>query len=93
MSAYQREEQNNTRLEELASKISSLRSVTNDIHAQASDYSLIDSTTDTVGNMMSSVRGSASKLGRSLKAGHPIWRTVGIALAIILLLWFLFKFL
>lgn len=44
MSAYQREEQNNTRLEELASKISTLRSVTNDIHAQSSDYSLIDST-------------------------------------------------
>lgn len=49
MSAYQREEQNNTRLEELASKISSLRSVTNDIHAQASDYSLIDSTVSMVG--------------------------------------------
>lgn len=41
---------------------------------------------------MSSVKGSASKLGRSLKAGHPVWRTVGIALAIVILLWFLFKF-
>ncbi|ODQ65621.1 hypothetical protein NADFUDRAFT_50906 [Nadsonia fulvescens var. elongata DSM 6958] len=90
--AYQREEQNNHRLEELASKLSSLRNVTNDIHARASDYSMIDQASDSMSELMTSVKGSAVKLTRSIQAGHPIMKMVGLALAIFFLFYMLYKF-
>lgn len=42
--AYERERQNNSRLEELASKVSALRGVTIDIYDNARDQHVIDST-------------------------------------------------
>ena len=42
--AYERERQNNARLDELSSKVSALRGVTVDIYDQASSQGLIDST-------------------------------------------------
>lgn len=42
--AYERERQNNARLDELSHKVSALRGVTVDIYDQASSHSLIDST-------------------------------------------------
>ena len=42
--AYERERQNNARLDELASKVSALRGVTIDIFDDAREHSVIDST-------------------------------------------------
>lgn len=42
--AYERERQNNSRLDELASKVSALRGVTIDIYDNARDQAVIDST-------------------------------------------------
>ena len=42
--AYERERQNNSRLDELASKVSALRGVTIDIYDNARDQTIIDST-------------------------------------------------
>lgn len=42
--AYERERQNNARLDELSSKVSALRGVTVDIYDQASSHSLIENT-------------------------------------------------
>ncbi|USP79631.1 uncharacterized protein yc1106_06905 [Curvularia clavata] len=44
MSAYEREQQNDSRLDELASKVSALRGVTIDIYDSARDQHVIDST-------------------------------------------------
>ncbi|TGZ84297.1 hypothetical protein EX30DRAFT_302324 [Ascodesmis nigricans] len=41
--AYERERQNNLRLEELRSKVSAIRDVTIDIYDNARDHRLIDS--------------------------------------------------
>ncbi|KAI5778184.1 hypothetical protein EDC01DRAFT_623196 [Geopyxis carbonaria] len=40
--AYERERQNNSRLDELASKVSALRGVTVDIYDNARDHEIID---------------------------------------------------
>ncbi|EDU49448.1 snare complex subunit protein [Pyrenophora tritici-repentis] len=40
--AYEREQQNNSRLDELASKVSALRGVTIDIYDNARDQGVID---------------------------------------------------
>ena len=42
--AYERERQNNARLDELSNKVSALRGVTVDIYDQASSHSLIENT-------------------------------------------------
>ena len=42
--AYERERQNNARLDELSAKVSALRGVTVDIYDNARDHQLIDST-------------------------------------------------
>lgn len=42
--AYERERQNNARLDELASKVSALRGVTIDIFDDAREHGVIDST-------------------------------------------------
>lgn len=42
--AYERERQNNARLDELSSKVSALRGVTIDIYRDADDHTVIGST-------------------------------------------------
>lgn len=44
MSAYEREQQNDSRLDELASKVSALRGVTVDIYDSARDQHVLDNT-------------------------------------------------
>ena len=78
------EHQNDQRLNELAGKLASIRQVTNDIYTQAADHSIIDSATETFGSMLATVRSSCTRLMRAARAGHPIFKTVGLALAVIL---------
>ncbi len=47
--AYERERQNNSRLDELAGKVSALRGVTVDIYDNARNHELIDSNVRIVG--------------------------------------------
>lgn len=86
------EQRNDDRLHDLAGKLASIRQVTNDIYTQASDHSIIDSATETFGSMLGSVRSSGARLVRAARAGHPVFKTVGMALAIILLIYMLFNY-
>ncbi|CDO52191.1 similar to Saccharomyces cerevisiae YKL006C-A SFT1 Intra-Golgi v-SNARE, required for transport of proteins between an early and a later Golgi compartment [Geotrichum candidum] len=89
--SYQREEQNDRRLQELSTKISLLRNVTNDIYAEAQDQSYIDSAQESMNKLFTSVKTSSGRLLRSAKAGHPVFKTAGLAIFIILLLYFVYK--
>lgn len=85
------ESQNDARLNELAGTLRSIRGVTEDIYAQASDSSVIDSATSTFSSLFGSVRSSASKLGQAAKAGHPVFKLAAIILAAILVFFLVFR--
>ncbi|KAF1912084.1 hypothetical protein BDU57DRAFT_505976 [Ampelomyces quisqualis] len=70
--AYEREQQNDSRLNDLASKVSALRGVTIDIYDSARDQHAIDSTSETFSSFSSSLKGSASRLARMAQAGNKV---------------------
>ncbi|KAL7793108.1 hypothetical protein V8C37DRAFT_409789 [Trichoderma ceciliae] len=70
--AYERERQNNARLEELSSKVTALRGVTVDIYDNARAQDVIDNTSDTFTSMASQVKGSATRLTRMAASGNNI---------------------
>ncbi|KAI9708629.1 MAG: hypothetical protein M1820_003847 [Bogoriella megaspora] len=70
--SYERERQNNTRLDDLASKVSVLRGVTVDIYDNARDHTLIDSSTETFTSFSQSLKGSAGRLGRAAQSGNKV---------------------
>jgi blocked-early-in-transport protein 1 len=67
-----RNRQNNSRLDELASKVSALRGVTIDIYDNARDQSVLDSTSDTFSSFSTSLKGSASRLTRMAQSGNKV---------------------
>ncbi|KAF2279090.1 uncharacterized protein EI97DRAFT_372406 [Westerdykella ornata] len=87
--AYERERQNNSRLEELASKVSALRDVTIDIYDNARDQSVIDSTSETFSSFSTSLKGSATRLGRMAASGNKVavLKLAGIIVAVVLVLY------
>ncbi|KAI0509693.1 hypothetical protein F5B22DRAFT_311429 [Xylaria bambusicola] len=91
--AYERERQNNARLEELSAKVSSLRGVTVDIYDNARAQDVIDSTNDTFSSMSTQLKGSASRLGRMAAAGNKVavLKLSGIVIAAFLVLYYLVK--
>lgn len=70
--AFERERQNNARLEELSSKVSALRGVTIDIYDNARAHEVIDSTSETFSSMGTQLKGSASRLGRMAASGNKV---------------------
>ncbi|KFH47446.1 Protein transport protein-like protein [Hapsidospora chrysogenum ATCC 11550] len=70
--AYERERQNNARLDELSNKVSALRGVTVGIYDQASSQGLIDSTSDTFSTMGTQMKGSAGRLTRMAASGNKV---------------------
>ncbi|KAK0641215.1 hypothetical protein B0T16DRAFT_335971 [Cercophora newfieldiana] len=70
--AFERERQNNARLEELSSKVSALRGVTIDIYDSARNHEVIDSTSETFSSMGTQLKGSASRLGRMAASGNKV---------------------
>ncbi|KAI9666110.1 MAG: hypothetical protein M1821_004045 [Bathelium mastoideum] len=70
--SYERERQNNARLDSLANKVSALRGVTVDIYDNARDHTLIDSSTETFTSFSQSLRGSAGRLGRAAQSGNKV---------------------
>ncbi|KAF2971705.1 hypothetical protein GQX73_g1823 [Xylaria multiplex] len=91
--AYERERQNNARLEELSAKVSSLRGVTVDIYDNARAQDVIDSTTDTFSSMSTQLKGSAGRLGRMAAAGNKvaILKLSGIIIGVFLVLYYIAK--
>ncbi|THV70000.1 hypothetical protein D6C86_00345 [Aureobasidium pullulans] len=77
--AYERERQNNSRLDDLAGKVSALRGVTIDIYDNARDQGVIDSS------------GSAGRLTRMAQQGNKvaILKLAGIIIAVILVLYWI----
>ncbi|PSS03371.1 hypothetical protein BD289DRAFT_478544 [Coniella lustricola] len=91
--AYERERQNNSRLDELSAKVSALRGVTIDIYDNARDQAVIDNTSDTFSSMRSSLTGSASRLGRMAAAGNriAIFKLAAILIGCVLFLYYAWK--
>ncbi|KAL7622328.1 hypothetical protein AAE478_007832 [Parahypoxylon ruwenzoriense] len=91
--AYERERQNNARLEELSAKVSSLRGVTVDIYDNARAQDVIDHTSDTFSSMSSQLKGSAGRLGRMAASGNKvaILKLSGILVGTFLVLYYLLK--
>ncbi|KAK4989215.1 hypothetical protein LTR66_000430 [Elasticomyces elasticus] len=92
--AYERERQNNSRLDELASKVSALRGVTIDIYDNARDHRIIDSTSDTFSSFSTSLKGSAGRLGRMAQQGNKvaIFKLAAMISAVVIVLWWLSGF-
>ncbi|CAI4219935.1 unnamed protein product [Parascedosporium putredinis] len=70
--AYERERQNNSRLDELSSKVSALRGITVDIYDNARTQDVIDNTSETFSSMTTTLRGSATRLGRMAVSGNKV---------------------
>ncbi|KAF4122821.1 blocked early in transport 1 [Geosmithia morbida] len=93
--AYERERQNNSRLEELSNKVSTLRGVTVGIYDQASSQGLIDNTSDTFTTMGTQMKGSAGRLTRMAASGNKvaILKLAGIVIGSFLVLYYATKLL
>ncbi|KAI1322835.1 hypothetical protein F5Y16DRAFT_404016 [Xylariaceae sp. FL0255] len=91
--AYERERQNNSRLEELSSKVSALRGVTVDIYDNARAQDVIDHTSDTFSSMSTQLKGSAGRLGRMAASGNKvaILKLSGIVIGAFLVIYYLLK--
>ncbi|KAI4620228.1 uncharacterized protein J4E87_006417 [Alternaria ethzedia] len=89
--AYEREQQNNSRLDELASKVSALRGVTIDIYDNARDQHVIDSTSDTFSSFGTSLKGSATRLTRMASSGNKvaILKLAGIIIGTVVVLYWI----
>ncbi|KAK3174668.1 hypothetical protein OEA41_001914 [Lepraria neglecta] len=87
--AYDREQQNNSRLDELSSKVSALRGVTVNIYDNARDQHVIDNSSEVFSSMGSSIKGSAGRLGRMAQQGNKvaILKLSGIIIAVVVVLW------
>lgn len=91
--AYERERQNNSRLDELASKVTALRGVTIDIYDNAREQDIIDSTNDTFSSMSTQLKGSAGRLTRMAASGNrvAILKLSGIIIGVFIVLYYIFR--
>ncbi|KAL8757183.1 MAG: hypothetical protein Q9199_002407 [Rusavskia elegans] len=81
--------QNNSRLDELSSKISALRGVTIDIYDNARNQDVLDSSNEVFSSMTTSIKGSAGRLGRMAQSGNKIaiLKLAGMIVGIVIVLW------
>lgn len=88
--SYERERQNNARLEELSSKVSALRGVTIDIYDSARSQDVIDSTSETFSSMGTQLKGSATRLTRMAASGNKVavLKLSGIIIGVFLVLYY-----
>lgn len=91
--AYERERQNNARLDELSAKVSALRGVTIDIYDNARAQDVIDNTSETFSSMTTQMKGSAGRLTRMAASGNKvaILKLSGIVIGVFLVLYYAFK--
>ncbi|KAL9000729.1 MAG: hypothetical protein Q9169_000765 [Polycauliona sp. 2 TL-2023] len=92
--AYERERQNNSRLDELSSKISALRGVTIDIYDNARNQDVLDSSNEVFSSMSTSIKGSAGRLGRMAQSGNKvaILKLAGGIVGVVVVFWWLLGF-
>jgi len=88
--AYERERQNNARLDELSAKVTALRGVTVDIYDNARAQDVIDDTSGTFSSMGTQLQGSAGRLTRMAASGNKvaILKLSGIVIAVFLVLYY-----
>ncbi|KAG9243884.1 hypothetical protein BJ878DRAFT_422615 [Calycina marina] len=88
--AYERERQNDSRLSDLSAKVTALRGVTVDIYDNARAQDVIDNTSDTFSSMSTSLKGSASRMGRMAASGNKvaILKLSGCIVVAVMVLWF-----
>jgi len=67
--AYERERQNNARLDDLASKVTSLRDVTINIYDSARDHEIIDNSNEVFANFTTGLKQSAGRITRMAATG------------------------
>ncbi|KAK1771844.1 hypothetical protein QBC33DRAFT_169577 [Phialemonium atrogriseum] len=91
--SYERERQNNARLDELSAKVSALRGVTVDIYDSSRAHEVIDSTSDTFASMTTQIKGSAGRLGRMAASGNKvaILKLSGILIATFVVLYYIWR--
>lgn len=91
--AYERERQNNSRLDELSAKVSALRGVTIDIYDNARAQDVIDNTSDPFSSMTTQLRGSAGRITCMAASGNKvvILKLSGILIAVFLVLYYALK--
>ncbi|KAL2113272.1 hypothetical protein VUR80DRAFT_4797 [Thermomyces stellatus] len=91
--AYERERQNNARLDELSAKVSALRGVTVDIYDNARTQDVIDNTSETFSSMTTSMKGSAARLGRMAASGNKmaVLKLSAIIIGTVLFLYYVSK--
>lgn len=93
--AYVREQQNDSRLSELSSKVSALRGVTVDIYdVNARSQDVIDSSNEVFSSLSTSIKGSAGRLGRMAQSGNKVavLKLAGILVAVVVLGWWILGF-
>ncbi|KAF1807980.1 hypothetical protein P152DRAFT_510093 [Eremomyces bilateralis CBS 781.70] len=92
--SYERERQNNSRLDELSGKVSALRGVTIDIYDNARNQDIIDNSSEVFSNMSTTLKGSATRLGRAAQAGNKtaILKLAGIIVVTVVLLYWILGF-
>ncbi|KAK2603541.1 hypothetical protein QQS21_004310 [Conoideocrella luteorostrata] len=88
--SYERERQNNSRLDELSAKVSALRGVTVDIYDNARAQDVIDNTSETFSSMAGQMKGSASRLTRMAASGNKIavFKLSAIIIGVFLVLYY-----
>ncbi|KAK4134943.1 hypothetical protein BT67DRAFT_378641 [Trichocladium antarcticum] len=89
--SYERERQNNARLDELSAKVSALRGVTIDIYDSARSHEVIESTSETFSSMGTQLKGSAGRLGRMAASGNKVavLKLSGMVIGAVLVLYYL----
>ncbi|KAI9818914.1 MAG: hypothetical protein M1827_007735 [Pycnora praestabilis] len=89
--SYERERQNNSRLDELASKVSALRGVTVDIYDNARSQDIIDNSNEVFSSLSGTLKTSASRLGRMAQSGNKvaILKLAGMIVGAVVLLWWI----
>ena len=70
--AYERERQNDARLDELSAKVSALRGVTIDIYDNARAQDVIDNTNDIFSSMSSQLASGAGRMTRMAASGNRV---------------------
>jgi blocked-early-in-transport protein 1 len=91
--SYERERQNNARLDELSAKVSALRGVTIDIYDSARSQEVIESTSETFSSMTTQIKGSAGRLGRMAASGNKVavFKLSGIIIGVVLVLYYIWR--
>lgn len=92
--AYERERQNNSRLEELSSKVSALRGVTVDIYDNARSHEIIDSSNEVFSSLSTSLKSSAGRVTRMAGSGNKvaIFKLAAMIVGVVILLWWIWGF-